>query len=93
MIFGTKKARAALGKFTSEKCAACKKSNEYVFYRVTKYIVVFFISLIPIGNSYECECIKCDDKLQIDKKAGRKLARQKFGVENSNQNFVIFFKD
>jgi hypothetical protein len=92
MIFGTRKVQSALGKFTSDKCTACKKSSEYVFFRITKYFVVFFVNLIPIGTSYECECINCDDQLSIDKKAGRKLAKQKFNIENSNQNFVIFFK-
>lgn len=92
MIFGTREKRVALGKFTSEECTSCKKSNEYVFFRITKYIVVLFINLIPIGNSYECECIKCDDKLSIDKKAGSKLAKQKFSDENGNLNFLIFFR-
>lgn len=92
MIFGTKEKRTALGQFTSEKCSSCKKSKKYVFYRITKFIVIFFIKLIPISNRYESECVECEDIIKIDKKAGKKLAKQKFAVENSNQNFLITMK-
>lgn len=92
MIFGVKENKAALGQFTSENCASCKNSSKYIFYRITKFIVIFFIKLIPISNRYESECLECEDIIKIDKKAGKKLAKQKFGVENSNQNFLIFVK-
>jgi len=92
MIFGVRKTRAALGQFTSEKCTSCKKNSEYIFYRITKFIVIFFVNLIPIGTSYECECTNCDDTIGIDKTAGAKLAKNKFGEENSNQNFIVFLK-
>ena len=92
MIFGTRKTRVALGQFTSEECTSCKKNKEYIFYRVTKFIVIFFINLIPIGSSYECDCTSCDDTLGIDKAAGAKIAKTKFGEETSNQNFIVFLK-
>lgn len=92
MIFGVKEKRAALGQFTSEKCSSCKKGNKYIFFRITKFIVILFIKLIPISNRYESECVGCEDIIKIDKKAGKKLAKQKFGVENSNQNFLITVK-
>lgn len=92
MIFGVKENKAALGQFTSEKCTSCKNSSKYIFYRITKFIVIFFIKLIPISNRYESECLECGDTIKIDKKAGKMLAKQKFGVENSNQNFLIFIK-
>ena len=89
MIFGLREKKAALGQFTSEKCKACKKGNKYIFNRITKFIVIFFINLIPVSTSYECECVDCEDKLKIDKKAGKQLAKQKFSVENGNQSFSI----
>ena len=89
MIFGLREKKAALGQFTSEKCKACKKGKKYIFYRVTKFLVIFFINLIPVSTRYECECVKCDDTVKIDKKAGKKLAKQKFSVENGNQDFSI----
>lgn len=91
MIFGIKEKRAALGQFTSEKCSSCKK-DKYIFIRITRFIVIFFIKLIPISNRYESECVACEDITKIDKKAGKKLAKQKFAVENSNQNFLITVK-
>ena len=92
MIFGLREKKAALGQFTSEKCKACKKGDKYIFHRITKFIVVFFINLIPVSTRYECECVNCEDTVKIDKKAGRELAKQKFGVENGNQNFSIVGK-
>ncbi len=92
MIFGLREKKAALGQFTSEKCKECKKDNKYIFHRITKFIVVFFINLIPVSTRYECECVNCEDTVKIDKKAGNKLAKQKFSVENGNQNFSIFGK-
>ena len=92
MIFGLREKKAALGQFTSEKCKECKKDNKYIFHRVTKFIVVFFINLIPVSTRYECECVNCEDTVKIDKKAGKNLAKQKFSVENANQNFSIIGK-
>ncbi len=89
MIFGLREKTAELGQFTSEKCKACKKDKKYIFKRITKFIVVFFVNLIPVSTRFECECVNCKDIVKIDKKAGRQLAKQKFSVENGNQNFAI----
>jgi|GEM_PF-1601338 len=78
MIFGTREVRTDLGAFSSEKCSACKNSYTYHFFKITRFIVVFFLNLIPLSSHYEAVCEGCDDAKAIDGKTGRNIAKEHF---------------
>lgn len=78
MIFGIKDVRNDLGEFSSDKCSACQSSETYHFYKITRYLVVFFLNLIPLGSHYEAVCSSCQDTLAIDKQTGGGIARKNF---------------
>ncbi len=78
MIFGTREVSTDLGAFSSEKCSACKGSYTYHFYKITRFFVVFFMNLIPLGSHYEAVCEGCEDSKAVDGKTGRSIARQNF---------------
>jgi len=83
MFFGIREKDYALGSFTSEKCSACNECETYTFRKTVKYLVAFFINLIPLGTRYSCECESCGDIVGVDKAAGRKIASARFGGKNS----------
>ncbi len=78
MIFGIKEVRNDLGEFSSDKCSACKNSETYHFYKITRFLVVFFLNLIPLGSHYEAVCTGCQDTLAVDNQTGIKIARENF---------------
>ncbi len=78
MIFGVKNVQTELGEFSSEKCVACKDSYTYRFIKATRFLVVFFINLIPLSSRYEAVCAECKDTLAVDNKTGRKIAKANF---------------
>lgn len=78
MIFGTREVSTDLGVFSSEKCCACKSSYTYHFYKITRFIVIFFMNLIPLGSHYEAVCEGCEDARAVDGKTGRGIAKQNF---------------
>lgn len=78
MIFGIKEVRNDLGEFSSDKCSACKSSELYHFYKITRFLVVFFINLVPLGSRFEAVCCGCEDTLAVDNRSGRATARKNF---------------
>ena len=86
MIFGIREKRAALGRFTSATCDACKSGKEYAFIRKTKYLVIFFINLIPLKTTYESVCKECDDMADVDTEAGQRIVRKYFSGENAKRS-------
>ncbi len=86
MIFGIREKRAALGRFTSATCGACKSGKEYAFVKKTKYLVIFFINLIPLKTTYESVCKECDDISDVDTEAGRQTVKEHFAGENAKRN-------
>jgi hypothetical protein len=78
MIFGTRDVKNDLGTFSSEKCSACKDSYTYHFYKITRFIVVFFMNLIPLGSHYEAVCEGCEEARAVDANTGRGIAKQHF---------------
>ncbi len=78
MIFGIKEVRNDLGEFSSDKCSACKSSETYHFYKITRFLVVLFVNLIPLGSRYEAVCAGCQDTLAVDNHTGGTLARKNF---------------
>lgn len=79
MIFGVKEVRNDLGEFSSDTCSACHSGSQYRFSKISRFLVVFFVSLIPLGSRYEAVCVDCADTLAVDAAAGRKIARAHFG--------------
>lgn len=92
MFFGIKEKKVKLGSFTSEQCTSCGEGTTYTFFKITKFFVAFFINLIPLTTRYECECEQCAGILQIDKSAGKNIAKTKFNMQNSEQNALIFLR-
>ena len=92
MIFGTREKEYELGSFTSDACSACKKGKTYTFIKAIRFIVVFFINLIPLGARYEAVCENCGDIVKVDKKAGAGIARTRFSTENNAVSFFAVMK-
>ncbi len=92
MIFGTREVSTDLGAFSSEKCSVCKGSYTYHFYKITRFFVVFFLNLIPLGSHYEAVCEGCEDAKAVDGKTGRGIARQNFKKRSRALTAKTFFK-
>ena len=88
MIFGIRTKRTALGRFTSDKCAACKNGSEYAFIKKTKYLVIFGINLIPLKTTYESVCKQCDDISEVKTRVGKEIAKKEFSSENTKRNLI-----
>ncbi len=92
MIFGIKEVRKDLGEFSSELCSACQNSERYHFYRITRYLVIFFIKLIPLGSEYEAVCTVCSDKVPVQTDSGRAIARAHFKKRLFALGFLTWLK-
>lgn len=92
MIFGTREKNYELGSFTSEACTSCNASDTYTFVRTVRYIVAFFINLIPIGWRFTCICKNCGNVVEIDKDAGRQITKTRFSSQNADVVFASVFR-
>ena len=89
MIFGIKEKEINMGSFSSSACSTCKEGGPYHLIKKTRYLVAFFISLIPVGSSYRYVCGQCENEEEIDTKAGQKEAKKVF----RKRRLLLAFKD
>ena len=92
MFFGIRNKRTALGRFTSEKCTVCKDGTEYAFIKKTKYLVAFFINLIPLKTTYESVCKQCGDVSDVKTRVGKEIAQKEFASEYTKRNLIDIAK-
>ena len=92
MIFGKREVRKTIGSFGGDGCAACTEGDEYSLIRITKYLVVFFINLIPLKSRYEKTCVACSDSTVLDLKDGNAIARNEFGLSFLALNAAAILK-
>jgi zinc ribbon protein len=64
-IAGTRGSAKALGQF-SGPCQKCAKPTMHTAVRVTRYVTLFFVPLIPIGQTYLVVCNLCGLKLKAE---------------------------
>jgi hypothetical protein len=64
-IAGTRRTGKAIGQFAGS-CRNCSKSTAHTAVRVSRFITLFFVPLIPIGQSYLVVCNVCGLKLSAD---------------------------
>lgn len=89
MIFGIREKKTSLGKFTSDKCSACKKSIEYRMEKTVQYFVVLGINLVPLHMCYESVCDKCGIAKAVKGRTARGLARKHFAGRQLKQQFFM----
>ena len=61
-IAGTRRTGKAIGQFAGS-CRNCSRATAHTAVRVSRFITLFFIPLIPIGQSYLIVCNVCGLKL------------------------------
>lgn len=92
MFFGTREITKQMGAFSSEKCKECKSSYTYTFKKTTKYLVAFFINLIPLKTSYQSVCEECGAQEAVDAQAGKAIANKEFVKATARQNLLGIIK-
>ncbi len=92
MIFGAKDVRQELGRFSGDNCETCTEGYIYRLVRVTRFLVVFFISLIPLGSRYEAVCDSCEAVKEMDKIEGRHIEKTEFRKRSAALNTVTALK-
>ncbi len=92
MIFGVRDVRQELGGYSGDNCEACTEGYIYRLVRITRFLVVFFINLIPLGSRYEAVCDSCEAALEVDKTEGRRIAKAEFGKRITALNTVTVLR-
>ncbi len=92
MIFGVKEVRQELGRFNGEGCAGCTEGYIYRLVRITRFVVIFFISLIPLGSRYETVCDSCEAVAELDKAEGKRIAKTEFRKRTATLNTATALK-
>lgn len=92
MIFGKREKKIEIGNFTGEKCNECKDSNTYKFVMIPRYLVVFFMNLLPIGSRYEYVCEKCGAAVASEAKAGSESLEKNFRRKKFRIGLFSFLK-
>ncbi len=77
MRFGTRERTTSLGRFTSDKCRACK-NVKFRMDKKVRYPVVFGIRTIPARVSYVSVCERCGEEKPVSGSTARYLARKHF---------------
>lgn len=72
-IAGTRRTGKAIGQFAGS-CRNCSRSTAHTAVRVSRFITLFFIPLIPIGQSYLVVCNVCGLKLAAEGELRERLA-------------------
>jgi hypothetical protein len=78
MKYGIHEKKTNLGKFTSDKCPACKKSIQFRLEKAVKYFYAFSIPLLPLRVRYESVCDGCGETERVGNRTARSLARKHF---------------
>ena len=76
MIFGVREVRQELGRFSGNNCEQCSKGYIYRLYLITRFVVIFFINLIPLSSRFETVCDSCEAAAIVDPITGKKLAKE-----------------
>lgn len=92
MIFGKREKNIEIGSFSSEQCKECKDSYTYKLLMITRYFVVFFINLIPLGTRYEYVCDGCGFKETAETNAGREALKEEFKRKKFRAELFNFLK-
>ncbi len=78
MIFGKRTARCELGAFSGQQCPACQKSHSFRLACLKRYIVAFFLNLIPFSVKYETVCENCGDTKPLNSQDARSIKKENF---------------
>jgi|AGTN01.1.fsa_nt_gi hypothetical protein len=92
MKYGVHEKRTDLGKFTSDKCRACKKGIQYRMEKSVKYFTLFSIPLVPLRVRYESVCDRCGAGEPVKNYKARSLSRRYFRRAQLSQQFLMVLR-
>ncbi len=89
MIFGIREKTTVLGRFTSDRCEACKKEREYRMEKTVRYLVVFGVNVVPLRVRYAGVCEGCGVSEPVKNRTARELAGKHFKAAQRKQQFCM----
>lgn len=83
-IFGSTQKGATVRPLLDTHCYPCQRTTTWDWYRVTEWMSVFFLPVLPVNSKHFLLCRGCKDHLQLepDDVKGVKRLRQLTGAES-----------
>lgn len=78
MMFGIRDVRRELGRFNGDNCGECTEGSIYQLAKITRYLVILFINLIPLRSRFEAVCDSCGNTAEVSPVEGKTIAKREF---------------
>ena len=69
LIIGTRRISKVFGAWERARCNRCDNISEWLLVRVTDWLALFFIPIIPFSTSYYEQCPVCKGAVRLSKEA------------------------
>ena len=73
LIFGTRVTTKVLGQTKVYECGRCHNRGPWNIIKVTNWLALYFIPMIPLQTQYFEECPVCHGKTLINKEEAERL--------------------
>ncbi len=94
VLFGLgKTTKKNFGYLPDKNCKLCEKNHAYELLRITTWMTLFFIPVIPYSFKYFLVCPNCERGFEITKDQFNSLRQIQEGLRvnyNSNENVIGF---